>query len=311
MSFNISLRQQAIGLIVSLAFIAGLLGACSSPPPPVVSEIDVKPSTTILVGETASLTTKASGADLQFKWTAARGSLSSPTTPSVIYTAPGSPGPDTVTVEVTGKGGTTVRSITFEVIAPPTPTPTPIPTPTATEPPTPEPTEIPTLTPTPVPPLTEIFPQVGSGQAFVFINEGGELTYRYVESEGCRHSGAYGLQLTYAMSGEGNGGWGIHWDNAPTKNFNASGFSVLVFWVKGTSGGEAFQIGLKDTSEREIKVESEPLVLVSASEWREVRVPLSHFMDNDVNIASLRNVNFGFNRNHGSGVICVDDIVFE
>jgi len=143
------------------------------------------------------------------------------------------------------------------------------------------------------------------------MNRGGELTYRYVESEGCRHSGAYGLQLTYAMSGEGNGGWGVHWDNTPTQNFDASGFSALIFWVKGTSGGETFQIGLKDTNERESKVESGPLVIVSASEWRQVNVSLSQFRDKGVNIASLRNVNLGFNSNHGSGTICIDDIAFE
>jgi hypothetical protein len=159
--------------------------------------------------------------------------------------------------------------------------------------------------------LTEIFPQVGQGEAFVFKNMGGELDARYIEADWCRHSGAFGLQLVYAMSGQGNGGWGVHWDNAPTKNLDASGFSALVLWVKGSSGSETFQIGLRDTDDREVKVESEPLVIVSASEWRQVKVELGHFRDNGVNVASLRNLNFGFNRNHGSSIICIDDIAFE
>ncbi len=305
-------RYKAIGPLISLALVVGLLGACGpKPEPPRVGEIKVEPSTTIMVGESASLTTTASGTDLRFKWTAARGNISSPTAPSVLYIAPDSPGPDTVTVEVTSKGGSTIRSITFEVVPLPTRTPTPTLAVAPTETFTPTPTPTLTLTPTRVPPLTEIFPQVGQGDAFVFMNWGGELTYRYVESEECRHSGAYGLRLTYAMSGEGSGGWGVHWVNTPSGSFDASGFSALVFWVKGASGGETFQIGLKDTDGTEVKVESEPLVLVSASEWRSVTVPLSEFEDEGVNIASLENMNFGFNRNHGSGSICIDDIAFE
>ena len=304
-------RHHSTVLLVSLVLVCGLLGACSPPPPPVVGEIDVQPSTTIFVGGMATLTTKASGTDLQFRWTTARGNLSSSTTSSVIYTAPASPGPDTATIEVTGKGGSTVRSITFEVIVPPTPTPTPTPTLFPTDTPTLAPTATPTLTPTPVRILAEIFPQVGYGEDFVFMNKGGELNYQYSEEEGCRHSGKFGLQLTYAMSGEGNGGWGVQWDNAPTGDFDASGFSALVLWVIGAYGGETFQIGLKDADGREFKVESKPLVLVSRSKWQMVRVELSQFRENGVNVASLRNLNFGFNRNHGSGMICIDDIAFE
>jgi len=148
-------RYRVIGTLVSLAFVVGLLGACGpKPEPPQVGEISVKPSTTILVGESASLTTTASGQDLQFKWTASRGTLLSPTAPSVLYTAPDSPGPDTVTVEVMGKGGTTIQSVTFEVVPPPTPTPTLAPTPTPTETPTAVPTDAPTVMPTHTPTAT-------------------------------------------------------------------------------------------------------------------------------------------------------------
>lgn len=186
-------RYKAIGLLMSLAFAMGLLGACSPPPePPVVGEINADRSTTILVGESASLTIRAAGQDLQFKWTASRGTLSSSTAPSALYTAPDSPGPDTVTVEVTSEGGSIVQSITFEVEPLPTSTPTPTPTAAPTKPPTPMPTPTPTVTPTPVPPLIETFPQAEHGEAFMFVSSEGELNARYVESEECRHSGAYG-----------------------------------------------------------------------------------------------------------------------
>jgi hypothetical protein len=113
------------------------------------------------------------------------------------------------------------------------------------------------------------------------------------------------------MSGVENGGWGVHWTNTPTGHFDASGFSDLVFWVKGTTGGETLQIGLKGTNGQEVKVESGDLVVISASDWKPVTVPLNKFINGGVNVDSVENVNFGFNRNHGSGIICIDDIAFE
>ncbi len=186
------------------------------------------------------------------------------------------------------------------------PTQTPTFTPTLTA--SPSPTSTPTPSPTPCPGgvLCEIFPQVGDGEAFVFINPPGSLTDQLVED--CRYSGRYGLRLTYAFSEAGNGGWGVHWHKAPLRHFNASRFSAIEFWVRGAAGDETFQIGLKDTDETEVKVESKPLVVLSPSEWVKVRVDLGKFAG--VNTASIRNVNFGFNRDHGTGSICIDDIAF-
>jgi hypothetical protein len=325
---------RVIGPLVVFVFVVGMLGACDSKQePPQVSKINVDPSTIILVGEAASLTIQASGIDLQFEWAAARGTLSSDTAPSVLYTAPDSPGPDTVTVKVIGKGGSTVQSITFQVSIPtptstPTPTytlaPTPTPVPSATPSPaptttsastptpSPSPSATPTTTPPPAPPpLLEIFPQSKDAEAFYWEDKGGELTHHFVESDECRHSGVYGLQIEYKMSGEGNGGWGVHWANAPADGFDASGFSTLDFWVKGLSGKKTFQIGLKDSDQREIKIESEELVVVSADEWRLVAIPLSEFANRGVNTASLDNVHFSFRADHGEGTICIDDISFS
>jgi hypothetical protein len=144
-------RYQATGLLVTLAFVVGMLGACGTKSDkPQVGEINAAPSTTIPVGETVSLTITASGTKLKFEWTASRGSLSSPTGRSTFYTAPDSPGRDTVTVRVTCKGGgETVKSIDF-VVESPTPTDTPTQTPLPTERSTATPTTNPTDTPTPM-----------------------------------------------------------------------------------------------------------------------------------------------------------------
>jgi len=186
------------------------------------------------------------------------------------------------------------------------------PLPSATDMPTatfaPTITVTPTLTNTPLPPpLVEIFPQVDGGEKFVYINGGGSLSDRFVPTQSCIHSGSYGLQLSYDMKGDGNGGWGVQWNNAPAKYFDASGFSAFTFWVKGTYGGEIFQVSLKDTGGNEVKIESDTLLIVTA-DWILVKVPLGKFKG--VNTTSIENVNFGFNKNHGTGSICIDDISF-
>lgn len=187
-----------------------------------------------------------------------------------------------------------------------TPLPSATDNPTATFAPTI--TTTPTLTNTPLPPpLAEIFPQVDGGEKFVYINKGGSLSDRFVPIQSCFHSAPYGLQLSYDMKGDGNGGWGIQWSNAPAKYFDASSFRNFTFWVKGTYGGEIFQVSLKDTSGNEVKVESDTLLIVS-TDWIHVEVPLGKFKG--VNTTSIENVNFGFNKNHGTGSICIDDISF-
>ena len=163
---------------------------------------------------------------------------------------------------------------------------------------------------TPPLPLKEIFTQAGAGDEFLFINNDkpDSLVRQFTDAADCRHSGPYGLKLTYGFTGQGNGGWGVHWDNAPRGYLDVSRFTHLVFWVKGKSGRESFQVGLRDTSGTEVKVESATLV-VNISDWSIVAVPLSSFRG--VRTSSVKNVNFGFNDKHGAGSLCIDDIYFS
>jgi hypothetical protein len=118
------------------------------------------------VSGAATLSVEASGTNLKFTWEATRGTIDGEGS-SVLYTAPDTPGPDAVTVEVESAGGTVVKNLTIQVVivtepsvaiavedtptptSPPAPTNTPSPTTTAT--PTPIPTETPTSTSTPTP----------------------------------------------------------------------------------------------------------------------------------------------------------------
>ncbi|MBN2389647.1 MAG: hypothetical protein JXR84_02910 [Anaerolineae bacterium] len=95
--------------------------------PPQISEISVDFEAVMVAGEQANFIIHASGINLGFRWTAARGTFSNDRSPWAIYTAPMSPGPDTVMVKVTSEGGgSTIQSLTFPVVAPtPTLTPTP------------------------------------------------------------------------------------------------------------------------------------------------------------------------------------------
>jgi len=78
--------------------------------------------------------------------------------------------------------------------------------------------------------------------------------------------------------------------------------------VKGADGGERFQIGLKDLGGTEVKIESREKAVVNKSDWKMLRIQLSEF--SGVDTARVANVNIGFNRNHGRGRICVDEIAF-
>jgi hypothetical protein len=150
-------------LLLSLVLVVvALVFGCSSSPPPQVSRISIQPDNQIPVGETATLSVEASGASLKFQWTATRGIITGEGS-SIIYTAPDTPGPDVVTVQVESAGGTVVKNLTILVVAEgavalkDTPTPTPsltptdTPTPTATDTPLPPPTDTPTVIPTSTP----------------------------------------------------------------------------------------------------------------------------------------------------------------
>ena len=125
----------------------------------------------------------------------------------------------------------------------------------------------------------------------------------------CARSGSLGLQVTFDAGQALFGGWGIRWINAPTRSADLSGFRELVFWVKGTTDDQVFQIGIKGSNGVEVKAESTAGGVVSASEWREFVIPLSAFTG--IDLRAVENVNLGFNDQHGSVNLCLDDITFR
>lgn len=99
----------------------------------------------------------------------------------------------------------------------------------------------------------------------------------------------------------------MQWVNSPGRHFDASRFSALTFWVRGASGKETFQVGLKDTGGNEVTLGSDQLLNVSSG-WVAATIPLSAFTG--VDPALIDDLSFDFNKNNGTGSICLDDISF-
>jgi hypothetical protein len=160
-------------------------------------------------------------------------------------------------------------------------------------------------------PVANIFTNGGDPKPFVYLNGDAVVCEDFIEARSChRGSRPVGLRLRWNMEAGGNpsGGWGIRWDTAPDRSFDAAAFSSVLISVKGVQGDEEFQVGLRDAEGHEEKVESKEGVLVSPDEWRDLVVDFDDFPT--VDVSQIVNLNLGFNTNHDSGEICIDQITF-
>jgi hypothetical protein len=300
-----------------LAFLclALLVTACGGPTaPPVVSPINLQPNVNeIGIGGSATLTVTAQGENIQFNWTVNRGKLSATDTPSVIYTAPDMAGPDIVTVEVSGDGGSTVQSITLTIVEP-----TPTPTQTVTNTPTPTSTQTPTLTPTttntPTPTETPepldcrnalitkyVFPQLEQVDAqFPFYGPLDEPRFSCQGVYAPVRSEPVAVKIEFSQAGENFGFWGIGTPNG----FDATRYREVCFWAYADKPAQNFYLQVRDKNE----VEQRLLVsLENANEWTQFCKYLSDFSDLGIRLDQVENFNLGFNNDSGSATIWVDD----
>ncbi|MBN2406374.1 MAG: CIA30 family protein [Elusimicrobia bacterium] len=110
------------------------------------------------------------------------------------------------------------------------------------------------------------------------------------------------LGVNYDIAKSGFGGWGVGLNGA-----NVSEYMYLSFNVKGKSGNEVFDVGLKDTSSKEMNLRITDYTEIGTN-WQEVRIPLADFKN--INLNSLDNFHIGFNDSCGKGCIFMDDIRF-
>ncbi|MBK9952040.1 MAG: hypothetical protein IPP10_11105 [Candidatus Competibacteraceae bacterium] len=174
-------------------------------------------------------------------------------------------------------------------------------------------------TSSPVSLLAELFPQISGGKQFMWSDPNSALKAGF--DSACARPNlrnafgllavGSGLRLQYGLTPNlQSGGWGVHWASTPTKHFDASEFEAFSVWVRGGSGDESFEIGLKDTQGVEVKIESKDRVAADAlKSGVEIVIPLSEFKG--VNVRSLNNVSISFNEAHGSGGLCFNNLKFE
>ena len=156
--------------------------------------------------------------------------------------------------------------------------------------------------------LAEVFPQTQGCNAYAtFRDHGGEID-DLVFDDISVYLGQFSLKLTYTNAQElAFSGWYADWTSSEQGYFDASGYSRLTFWLRGESGGESFQVGLRDTAGNEQKAIS--VVATAAQTWEQVTVPLSAYQEN-VDLTRVQKVVFAFTRANGSGTVYIDDIAF-
>ena len=146
---------------------------------------------------------------------------------------------------------------------------------------------------------------IGAGQ-FDFTNAKSGFTTSLTQQ--CALSYQLGLEITYGFNPNEFGSWGISWTKSQAGHLDLANMSVLTFWVQSNADSTNFQIGIKDTSPHEDKVDLDQFAILNAGEWTQISIPLTNF--SNVNLASIENVNFGFNDADGKATVCVDDLAF-
>lgn len=311
-----SMIDRTNHVLICILIVITVLGACNPAPTPTIEggQISVNPDTEIEINEQATLRIDVvvQGASPEFQWTAERGSVSNPNAPSVIYTAPSSPGPDLVTVVVTAGDTTFTQSTSFDVVEPlPSPTPT-----------LPGDSSTPTATPVPLacelrPTTQNLFPQLYQ----LFGTDGQFPIHGPVEGAGAgnfhcevvpnpdpnsAHKPSQTVHITYEKVTDNDGWWGI----ATPNGYDASQHKQFCFWAYAKQPA-SFRVKMKDRSTPE-KKEAGPAVTINTTDvWEQICTDISAFEDLGINTQQMDNVNLGFEAPLGSAEIWVADLEFR
>jgi len=82
--------------------------------------------------------------------------------------------------------------------------------------------------------------------------------------------------------------WGGHYIDC--EDSDVGGYWALSFWIRGASGGEQVHVGLKDSSDRERKLDVDSFIEGGSvgTSWKRVILPFSEFTN--VNVGALRQI---------------------
>lgn len=149
-------------------------------------------------------------------------------------------------------------------------------------------------------------------QEFTYDHANSSSTVDADADETCgvpHEASADGLNLVYAIGQGGFAGWGVHWDNSQSGQYDISDKSALIFWLRGTTGRETFQVALRHKAGDDIAVQIGSIITaLNTTAMEMVIIPLDQFAGLDK--TSLVAMSIGFNPSHGSGSFCVDDFAF-
>lgn len=149
-------------------------------------------------------------------------------------------------------------------------------------------------------------------QEFTYDHADSSSTVDAVADETCgvpHEASADGLNLEYVIGEGGFAGWGLHWDNSQSGHYDISDKSALIFWLRGTTGRETFQVALRHEEGDDIAVQIGSIITaLNTTAMEMVIIPLDQFAGLDK--TSLAAMSIGFNPSHGSGSFCVDDFAF-
>lgn len=245
----------------------------------------------VLAGQTVTLAVEASGQGVKIKWSAIRGTLSASEGPAVVYSPPDTPGKDTVSVEVSTAAGTTIKNVSFNVIAPPIAALEPIAC------------NHPAVT-------ANLFPQLEgvNGQFPMYGPEGDPNILCQAVYDIVHTPGKMAVHFKYENVGTNFGWWGIAIKDP--NSYDASQHSQVCFWVYAQQPNQSFHVKMKDKSEPK-KEEGEVVITQATNKWEQICTDISRFAGKGIQVDKMDNVNLGFEQPTGSSEIWVADFEFK
>jgi hypothetical protein len=156
--------------------------------------------------------------------------------------------------------------------------------------------------------LFDVFPQFACVRICPYVSKSDDanLQFWYCSSSGCRYKGSYGLKIAYDVSISKT--WASY--NIDPHSFDVSKANYLEAWIKGSQGGERFEIVLWSNCEGQWPGRPPSAEISVTNDWKKYRIPVADFKPY-ANLSALCRLSIGFNdAMHKKGTIYLDNVAF-